>query len=108
MRSMTGFGQAVWQSKGRRIAVEIRSVNQRFLDVRINLPREYQAWESELRQAVMASVERGKVDISISRSGTGTGEITVDVNEPLARATLRAWRDLQKRLRVPGEVDVTL
>lgn len=107
MRSMTGFGQAVWQSKGRRIAVEIRAVNQRFLDVRINLPREYQAWESELRQTVMANVERGKVDVSISRSGSGTGEITVEVNEPLARTTLAAWRDLQKRLRLPGEVDVS-
>jgi uncharacterized protein (TIGR00255 family) len=107
MRSMTGFGQAVWQLKGRRIAVEIRAVNQRFLDVRINLPREYQAWESDLRQTVMANVERGKVDVSISRSGSGTGEITVEVNEPLARTTLAAWRDLQKRLRVPGEIDVS-
>lgn len=107
MRSMTGFGQAVWQSKGRRIAVEIRAVNQRFLDVRINLPREYQAWESDLRQTVMASVERGKVDVSISRSGSGSGEISVEVNEPLARVTLQAWRDLQKKLRVPGEVDVS-
>jgi uncharacterized protein (TIGR00255 family) len=107
MRSMTGFGQAVWQAKGRRIAVEIRSVNQRFLDVRINLPREYQSWESDLRQTVMASVERGKVDVAISRSGSGTGEISVEVNEPLARATMTAWRDLQKRLRVAGEVDVS-
>lgn len=107
MRSMTGFGQAVWQAKGRRIAVEIRAVNQRFLDVRINLPREYQAWESELRQTVMANVERGKVDVGITRSGSGSGEVSVEINEPLARATLKAWRDLQKRLRVPGEVDVS-
>jgi uncharacterized protein (TIGR00255 family) len=108
MRSMTGFGQAVWQAKGRRIVVEIRSVNQRFLDVRLNLPREYQSWESELRQLVMASVERGKVDINVSRSGTASGEINVEVNEALARATLTAWRDLQRRLKVPGEIDVTL
>jgi uncharacterized protein (TIGR00255 family) len=71
------------------------------------LPREYQARESELRQMVMASVERGKVDVSISRSGSGSGEITVEINEPLARATLKAWRDLQKRLRLPGDLDVS-
>ena len=70
MRSMTGFGQAAWQGGGRRIAVEIRSVNHRFLDVRFNLPREYQAWEAELRKMVLAVVERGKVDVNVSRSGS--------------------------------------
>ena len=61
MRSMTGFGQAAWQAGGKRLAVEVRSVNQRFLDVRLNLPREYQQHEEALRKIVQAAVERGKV-----------------------------------------------
>lgn len=106
MRSMTGFGQATWQGGGRRVVVEVRSVNQRFLDARLNLPREYQPWEEELRQLVVAAVERGKVDVSVNRSGSGSGEVEVEINEPLARATVEGWRRLQRRLRLAGEIDV--
>ena len=52
MRSMTGFGQASWQGGGKRLSVEVRSVNQRFLDVKLSLPRECQAWEPELKELV--------------------------------------------------------
>jgi uncharacterized protein (TIGR00255 family) len=107
MRSMTGFGQATWQAQGRRIAIEIRSVNQRFLDVRFNLPREYQQWEAELRQDVMGGVERGKVDINVGRSGTAGGLPALEINEPLARASLKGWRQLQRALGLKGEIDVT-
>lgn len=107
MNSMTGFGQASWQRGGRRLTVEVRSVNQRALDVRLNLPREYQPWEPELRQCVLAAVARGKVDVSITRSGSASRDFTVEINEPLARASLRGWRTLQRRLGVPGEIDVS-
>ena len=106
MRSMTGYGQAAWQAHGRRIVVEIRGVNQRFLDVRFNLPREYQTLEADLRQRVMATVERGKVDVTVNRAGAPVGDVAVEVNESLARAALRGWRQLQRRLRLGGEIDV--
>jgi uncharacterized protein (TIGR00255 family) len=107
MRSMTGFGQASWQGQGRRIVVEVRSVNQKHLDVRLNLPREYQAVEKDLRELVMREVQRGKVDVAISRSGSSAGEYDVEVNEPLARAAVSGLRQLQRRLGLPGEIDVS-
>jgi uncharacterized protein (TIGR00255 family) len=107
MRSMTGYGQASWQGGGRKISVEIRSVNQRFLDVRLNLPRDQQAQEEGLRQIVQAAVGRGKVDVVINRSGTAEGDYEVEINEPLARAAVEGWRALQKRLGLPGQVDVS-
>jgi uncharacterized protein (TIGR00255 family) len=106
MRSMTGFGQASWQGKGCKITVEIRSVNQRFLEARFALPREYLAWEAELRQTVQAAVARGKVDVNVSRSGPLVSEFGVEVNTPLARAYADGWRKLQKALHLPGEIEL--
>ena len=106
MRSMTGFGQASWQGDGRRLGVEVRSVNQRFLDVKLSLPRECAAWEADLRELVSGVAERGKVDVTVYRSGGGGDDFTVEANEPLARAILGSWQGLQKRLKLPGQIDV--
>jgi uncharacterized protein (TIGR00255 family) len=106
MKSMTGFGQAAWQGEGCRITAEIRSVNQRFLEARLNLPREYMPWEGELRQLVQAAVARGKVDVNITRAGALASDFAVEVNTPLARAYVDGWRQLQVALGLAGEVDL--
>lgn len=106
MRSMTGYGQATWQGNGLKLSVEIRSVNQRFLEVRLNLPREYGAVEPQLRQLVQEAVARGKVDVAVMRSGLPDGDFTVELNESLARAYVDAWRRLQRTLQLPGAIDV--
>src|SRR5215813_3854222 len=77
MRSMTGFGQASWQGDGRRLSVEVRSVNQRFLDVKLALPRECQAWEAPLRELVSGVAERGKVEVTVFRAGSAADDFTV-------------------------------
>lgn len=106
MRSMTGFGQASWQGSGRRLSVEVRSVNQRFLDVKLSLPRECQAWEAELRGLVSGVSERGKIDVTVFRAGSVADDVTVEVNEALARMVTDGWRALQRRLKLPGTIDV--
>ena len=108
MRSMTGFGQASWQGNGRRLSVEVRSVNQRFLDVKLSLPRECQAWEAELRELVSGVAERGKVEVTVFRSGSAADDFTVEVNEPMARAALNGWQTLQRKLKLPGTIDISM
>ena len=108
MRSMTGYGQATWQRGGRTLTVEIKAVNQRFLEVKLNMPREYQPWEAELRALVQEQVARGKLDIAVFRGGTANGEVTVEANAALAKAYVDAWRRLQRDLRLPGEIDLSL
>jgi uncharacterized protein (TIGR00255 family) len=103
---MTGFGQATWQSGGKRLSVEVRSVNQRFLDVKLSLPRECQAWEVELRELVSGVAERGKVDVTIYRGGNAGDDFTVEANEPLARAILAGWQGLQRHLKLGGTIDI--
>jgi uncharacterized protein (TIGR00255 family) len=108
MKSMTGYGQATWQRGGRSLSVEVRAVNQRFLEVKLNMPREYSPWEAELRTLVQEQVARGKVDISIGRGGTNAVQVTVEPNLALAAAYVAAWRRLQRALRVSGEIDLAL
>jgi uncharacterized protein (TIGR00255 family) len=105
---MTGYGQAHQQRAGRSVSVEVRAVNQRFLEVKLNMPREYFPWEAELRALVQEQVARGKLDISIFRGGTNGGQVTVEANVALAKEYVAAWRKLQHALHLPGNVDLAL
>jgi len=105
---MTGYGQAQWRRAGRSVSVEVRAVNQRFLEVKLNMPREYFPWEAELRTLVQEQVARGKVDISIFRGGANGSEVTVEANLALAKEYVEAWRALQQALHLSGEIDLGL
>ena len=105
MRSMTGFGAGAADGAGARITVEIRGVNQRHLDVRIAAPREYAAWEGDLRDRVRARAERGRIDVTVVRQAVaGRRRYHVAVRQELAVAYVEAARALGRRLRLPGEV----
>jgi len=107
MRSMTGFGAASGESSTARIVVEVRSVNQRHLDVRIALPREYASWERDLRERVRVQVERGRVDVTVVRTPVaGRRRYQVMVREELAARYVAAARALGRRLRLPGSVSL--
>jgi len=111
VRSMTGFGAATL-SLGQRsrgsIAVEVKSVNQRFLDLKLSLPKEYAAWEAEVRKAVQERVARGRVEVYVSRSVAGNDRPRVEVDEDLARAYVEQWRRLKRTLKLAGDVDLAL
>ena len=107
MRSMTGYGAATADAPTARVSVEIRGVNQRFLDVKVALPREYAAWESEVRDRVRAAAERGRVDVAVTRTPVAARRrYRVGVREELARAYVAAARGLGKRLGVAGDVTI--
>jgi uncharacterized protein (TIGR00255 family) len=107
MQSMTGFGAGSADVPGARIAVEVRGVNQRHLDIRIAAPREYAAWESELRERVRAQVARGRVDVTVVRTPVaGRRRYRVAAREELAVAYVGAARALARRLRLAGTVEL--
>lgn len=107
MRSMTGYGAATADTPTARIGVEIRGVNQRFLDVKVALPREYAAWESEVRDRVRAAAERGRVDVAVTRTPVAARRrYRVGVREDLAREYVAAARRLGRGLGVPGDVTI--
>lgn len=106
MKSMTGYGQASTLADGRGVTVEVRSVNQRFLEIKFSMPRDLLAWEAELRSLVQEQVGRGKVDVAISRTGASSESIVVEPNLELARAYVDGWQKLQASLGIPGSVDL--
>ena len=89
MRSMTGFGRARVAVSGGHLAAEVRSINSRFLEVKLSLPREHQGLEAELRKLVGQGLDRGRVDIAIRREVTDRRRRSVEVDIELAREVRR-------------------
>jgi uncharacterized protein (TIGR00255 family) len=105
---MTGFGRARAVVPGGFITVEVRSINSRFLEVKLSLPREHQLLEPVLRKRVGESVERGRVDIAIRREAPERRRRAIEIDTELARETRKAWMKVARDLGVPGEVDLAL
>lgn len=92
IHSMTGYGRAVRTLNGREITVELRSVNNRFLDCTVKLPRAFSYAEDAVKQTVKASVARGKVDVFISVNATAEENVRVSLNRPVLEGYLNALR----------------
>lgn len=105
MRSMTGYGRARIERDGMQVTAEVRSLNQRFLEIKLNLPRGWGEGEAALRKMVGAVVSRGRVEVSI-RTIAPRQHGTLVINEQLARNYVRELRALKERLRLGGELGV--
>ncbi len=105
MRSMTGYGAGAAQAPSARVAVEMRSVNQRFLDVKVATPREYASLEREIRDRVRAVAQRGRVEVTVARVPfAARRQYAVAPRLELARAYVRSARTLARALGLAGEV----
>jgi uncharacterized protein (TIGR00255 family) len=105
IRSMTGFGAGRAEQGGEAVAVEARSVNGKFCEVRARLPRELSGLEPAIAKAVKARIARGAVDVTVRREGTGAvGGALPEINLPLAAAYAKALREMQNELGLTGEV----
>jgi len=108
LRSMTGFGTGSVPLPKGRVTVEVRSVNQRFLDVRVSAPREYATWEATCRDLVRKRVARGRVEVHVSRNAPPGAHTRVILNLEAAREHAAAWRRLRAALGLDGELDPAL
>ena len=96
IRSMTGYGRGEKVFGTRTITLELRSVNNRYLDMNVKMPRAYLFAEDALKKKVQERVARGKVDIFVSVADSGGEAMTVTVNEELAKSYIRALQELHK------------
>lgn len=94
IHSMTGYGRAVQTLNGREITVELRSVNNRFLDCNIKMPRAFSYAEDAIKQRIKDSVARGKVDVFISVNATAEENVHVSLNRPVLEGYLSALRTI--------------
>ena len=103
VKSMTGYGRARQTLHGRDITVEVRSVNNRYLDCTVKVPRTYIFAEDSVKSRVQKAVSRGKVDVFITIDATAADETVVAVNEPLARGYYEALTKIRDMFSLEGE-----
>jgi len=104
---MTGYGRAVESVNGREITVELRSVNNRYLDCSVRLPRLLSFAEDAVKQAVKASVSRGKVDVFISVRTEGGEETQVTLNTAVLEGYLKAMRQMVEQYGVADDISAS-
>ncbi len=105
---MTGFGRGDARSAAGSLAIEMRSVNNRYLDVQIKLPRSLNALEPRIRKEVQEGFSRGRIDVFITRSGAEASPFKFTVDLDRAQQYIGALRELKDRFSLPGEVDLAL
>ena len=108
VKSMTGYGRARETLNGRDITVEVRSVNNRYLDCTVKVPRTYIFVEDAVKARVQKAVSRGKVDVFITIDATAADETVVAVNEPLARGYYDALTKLKDMFSLEGELSAAV
>ena len=107
IKSMTGYGRSVMTLNGREFTVELRSVNNRYLDCSVRLPRLVSFAEDAVKQAVKASVSRGKVDVFISIRSEGGEEAKVELNTAVLEGYLKAMNRMVSDYGVRDDISVS-
>ena len=104
---MTGYGRAVETVNGREFTVELRSVNNRYLDCSVRLPRMLSFAEDAVKQAVKASISRGKVDVFISVRSEAGDEVQVTLNQSVLKSYLTAMHQMVDEFGVADDISVS-
>ncbi len=108
LRSMTGFGTGELTTSAGRYTVEVRSLNHRFLEVLVRLPRDLSSLEDRIRALVQGRVLRGRVEVAIIRENYGKRVRTVKVDVDLAKTFISALNDLKQSLELSGTPDLSM
>ena len=94
IKSMTGYGSAKGAAEDLEITVEVKSVNNRYLDTSVRMPRSFLFAEDAVKSAVQRHISRGKADVFVSVDASAADNMTVKINEPLLRGYLEAIRHI--------------
>ena len=106
MKSMTGYGRGTVAGQGFTAAVELKTVNNRFLDVHLRAGAELSGLEATIRRRIGERLTRGRVDVSVSLDRTS--EVSYEVNRPLVAGYIQAMRAMQQEFGLSGEPDVNV
>lgn len=104
IKSMTGFGRGEYNDGKRSIIVEIKSVNHRYCDISVRMPRRYSFVEDKVKNTVKEKIKRGKVDVSIMVENLTENDVNIKLNTMLAQQYLDNLKALQANFELPGEI----
>ncbi|MBE6044149.1 YicC/YloC family endoribonuclease [Clostridium thermopalmarium] len=109
VRSMTGFGRGMTrEGTSRSFIIEIKSVNHRYFDLNIKIPRNLLSLENKIRETIKAKINRGKVDVFINQSIYENDDVEVYFNEKLADSYLACLKKIKDRYEVIDDISVSL
>ena len=106
IKSMTGYGSAKGTVEGIEVSVELKSVNNKFLDTSIRLPRSFLFAEETIKQAVSSHISRGKVDVFVTIDSSMADDMIVRVNEPLLKGYLDALNTIADKYGLANDASV--
>lgn len=107
-KSMTGFGRGEFQNNGMEFRVEIKTVNHRYIDVFIKVPRQISFLEDKIREVLTKSISRGKIDIFVNFDCFGENKKEVLFDEYLADAYIDAIRKMKEKYNLRDDVSISL
>ena len=107
IKSMTGYGRCVETVNGREFTVELRSVNNRYLDCNVKLPRSVSFAEDTVKQAVKTAVSRGKVDVYVTIKSEAAEDTAISLNMAVLEGYLGAMRQMVEEFGVKDDISVS-
>jgi uncharacterized protein (TIGR00255 family) len=108
LKSMTGFGRAEGNTSLGKVVVESRSVNHRYCDINIKLPKRLSLFENRIKEIIRSQVSRGRIDITFRLDNLGEEKVQLSVDFDLAQQYYRVLQDLKEKLQLKDEVTLNL
>jgi len=108
LKSMTGFGRGEGDTTLGKVVVESRSVNHRYSDINIKLPKRLNLFENRIREIIRSQVSRGRIDVFLRLDSIGEEKVQLSVDLDLAEQYYRVLHDLKERLRLKDDITLNL
>ena len=106
IKSMTGFGRSIYENEGREYLIEIKSVNNRFSDINIKMPRSFNYLEEKIKKEILKSVTRGKVDLYITFNNNSDKGKTIKLNTEIAKVYIDELKKLSKEAEIIDNINI--
>ena len=107
IKSMTGFGRSTYQNEGREYIIEIKSVNHKYCDISIKIPKSISYLEEKIKKEIIKFVSRGKIDIYVSFNNNSTIGKNIQINKELAKIYIEQLKELAEETGVNKEISLT-
>ena len=107
IRSMTGYGKETLSTEGREYQVEIKSVNHRYLDINIKMPKTLSYLEETIKKEISQKIKRGKIDVFITYENNSQEGKNVKINKELAKIYINQLKELAQEEKISSNIEVT-
>ena len=106
IKSMTGYGRSIYEKEGREYLIEIKSVNNRFSDINIKMPRNLNYLEEKIKKEILNSVSRGKIDVYITFNNNSDLGKNIKINTEIAKKYIQELKKLSKESEIVDNINI--